>query len=326
IAPYERIETEYLSITTEKIPVVFFALPKSVEKARALLPEILDHLRFFESHFGPYPFRNEKYGVAETPFLGMEHQTLIAYGYGFRRERNFDYDWLHHHEASHEWWGNLVTCPDWKDMWIHEGIGTYTQALYIEEKHGMAGYRRQISNWRRYLANDKPVAPRASQNSREIYFSRSGGTDNDIYYKGALVLHTLRYLIGQETLMASLKEMAYPDEASLKATDGSQCRFRTTDDFIEIVNRRAGQDLTWFFDVYLRQPKLPSLQKRVQDGKVSFRWKVPGDLPFPMPIDVLIGDRRSRLEMPEGKASIGRNVDPKEVRVDPDLWVLRQLR
>ncbi len=321
VAPYVEVKTVFSSVGGEKVPVSFFALPSDEKKARALMPEILDHLRFFEKNFGPYPFRNEKYGVAETPFLGMEHQTLIAYGYGFRRDP-FDYDWLHHHELSHEWFGNLITCPDWRDMWLHEGIGTYTQALYVEEKHGLEAYLKQMRLYRRSIANRRAIAPRRSTDSKEIYFGPDGGSDADIYYKGAWVLHTLRFLIGKDALMASLRELCYPDEKSLRATDGTQCRFRTTEDFQAIVERRSGMKLDWFFDVYLRRPELPRLARKREGTSLKLTWKAPGGGAFPLPVEIRVGDEIRRVAMPRGTAVI-QVPEKKGVEVDPRGWILR---
>ncbi|MCZ6598062.1 MAG: M1 family metallopeptidase, partial [Planctomycetota bacterium] len=203
IAPYEVIESKFESVGGETVPVYFYALPEHAKKAKKALKEFIDHLRFFEELLGPYPFRAEKYGIAETPHLGMEHQTIIAYGYGFRQDRG--YDWLHHHELSHEWWANLVTCADWKDMWIHESFGTYMQALYMEKLHGPEGLRKEIDGQRRGINNRRPVAPRETHSSKQIYFAPDGSHDNDIYNKGSLVLHTLRWTIEDEAFFESLR-------------------------------------------------------------------------------------------------------------------------
>src|SRR5690606_14183536 len=113
IAPYVRIEGTLESVDGEAFPVTFFALPEDEERARAFFPEVLDHLRFYEELLGPYPFRADGYKVAQTPHLGMEHQTVIAYGAAFDNGamtggRDWGFDALHHHELAHEWWGNLV--------------------------------------------------------------------------------------------------------------------------------------------------------------------------------------------------------------------------
>ncbi|MEJ2238061.1 MAG: M1 family aminopeptidase, partial [Gemmatimonadales bacterium] len=118
-----------------------------------VMPEVLDHLRFFEDVAGPYPFRADKYGVVQTPHLGMEHQTIIAYGAGFDNGAmtggvDWGFDALHHHELSHEWWGNMVTNTDWSQMWLHEGFGSYMQPLYLERIRGPSVARAYLAGIR----------------------------------------------------------------------------------------------------------------------------------------------------------------------------------
>ena len=204
---------------------------------------------------GPYPFRADKYGVAQTPHLGMEHQSIIAYGANFDNGamtggEDWGFDALHHHELSHEWWGNLVTNADWKDMWIHEGFGTYMQALWLEDTQGLERYHEYMASVRPRMGNAQPTAPRHSLSAQEVY----GG---DIYFKGAWVLHTLRYLLGDEAVREALRRMAYPTEEAAWTTDGSQVRFVSTADVITVFGDVSGQDLGWLFEAYLRQAELP---------------------------------------------------------------------
>ncbi len=316
IAPYVVIEDTYTCVDGTKLPVRFYVLPEHEKRARAVLPDFLDHLRMMEETCGPYPFRNEKYGIAEAPFLGMEHQTIIAYGNRFPRG---GFDWLHHHEMSHEWWGNLVTCRDWKDMWIHEGIGTYMQALYIERTRGPAAYRREMQEKRRMIQNAGPLAPRESEDSQQIYFENSG---NDIYYKGSWVMHTLRWLLGDETFFKALRRLAYPTPELEKVTDGSQCRLTDTKGIREILERVSGRDLKWFFDVYLREPALPELDSEVKDGVLHLRWKAPNGLPFPMPVPVKVGDDVVRVDVGADGGQV--QVGDQPFDIDPDGWLLMQ--
>jgi aminopeptidase N len=321
IAPYRVIEQEFTSVAGDRFPVQFYVLPESYEKGVAFFPEILDHLRFFEELLGPYPFRADKYGVAQTPHLGMEHQTIIAYGANFHNGamtggHDFGFDALHHHELAHEWWGNLVTNPDWNDMWVHEGFGTYMQALYAERLHGPEGLRAYMATLRPGIANRRPVAPRESQTTAEIYFGGGG----DIYSKGAWALHTLRFLIGDEAFFRALRRMTYPDAALERVTDGTHLRFATTDDFVRTAEAAAGRELGWFFETYVRQPELPRLvTERVRDGWL-LRWVNPAGHPFPMPVDVVVDGRRERIDMKNGRALVRGSGQPI---LDPDGWVLR---
>jgi aminopeptidase N len=312
IAPYVELTDTFECIDGTVMPIQCFVLPSSAAAAKKVLPRFLDHVKAFEELLGPYPFRHEKYGFVETPHLGMEHQTMIAYGNGFADE---PYDWLHNHELAHEWWGNLVTCRDWKDMWLHEGFGTYLQPLYLERRFGRARYDEAIRGYQ--LMNRQPIAPREVKNSHEIYFSSSG---NDIYYKGSAVLHTLRWLLGDERLFAALRRFCYPTEAAAKATDGSQVRFVDTDDFVRLCSEIAGADVGWFFEVYVRQAALPRLQTEVKDGVLLLRWTTPRDLPFPMPVPVLVDGVEHRVPIVDG---IGRlQVGTRTWQLDPERRLL----
>ncbi len=321
IAPYRTIEDTFTSVAGDVFPVVFYVLPEDYEKGLKFFPEILDHLRFFEAVVGPYPFRADKYGVAQTPHLGMEHQTIIAYGANFDNGamtggRDWGFDALHHHELSHEWWGNLVTNVSWEDMWLHEGFGSYMQPLYLERTQGADAYRAYLEAERPGIANRRAVAPRKTLSAKQVY----GG---DIYVKGAWILHTLRYLLGDEAFFTSLRRMAYPDPALEAVTDGSACRFAVTDDFVHLAEAVSGRDLGWFFDVYVRQPALPALTVRREGERVALQWDVPGGLPFPMPVDVRVGAETRRVEMPDGAAVITAPAE-SEVVVDPENRILRR--
>ena len=164
-------------------------------------------------------------------------------------------------------------------MWVHEGFGTYCQALYVEEKHGREGYVKQIRAHMRMASNEAPIAPREATDSKEIYFAGEGKSSNDIYYKGSAVLHTLRWLVGDEVFFASLREMCYPTEARRAATDGSQVRFVDTEEYVAIVERLSGRELDWFFEVYVRQPQLPELQLKRSMDRLELRWESPSGAP-----------------------------------------------
>ncbi|RMH77753.1 MAG: M1 family peptidase [Calditrichaeota bacterium] len=322
IAPYRTLDTTYTSVTGETIPVTFYVLPESYSTARDFFPEFLQHLAFYEKLLGPYPFRKEKYSVAQTPHLGMEHQTVIAYGRFERGPQGFDV--LHHHELGHEWWGNLVTAFDWRDFWLHEGFCIYMQALYSEELHGEKGYHEYLKGVRSRIRNLIPLAPRESRSAVQQYMIAPEylESDGDIYHKGAIVLHALRYLIGKEALLKALRRFAYPTPELERVTDGRQCRFATTDDFLFLVESITGRDLDWFFEVYVRQPVPPRLIVDREGRQLHLRWQTPRNLPFPMPVDVQIDGKRQRVEMPEGQATV-TVPETAEVVIDPELWVYK---
>jgi aminopeptidase N len=321
IAPYAQLDTTLTSLSGETFPISFWVLPEDEERGRVLFDEIVDQVRWFEIEIGPYPFRADKYGVAQTPHLGMEHQSIIAYGANFSNGAmtggvDWGFDALHHHELSHEWWGNMVTNADWKDMWIHEGFGTYMQALYVEDRQGIDRYHDYMNSFSHRIGNRKPVAPRETTSAQEIY------DGHDIYFKGAWVLHTLRYLIGEDALMLALRRMAYPTPEAWRATDGSQVRFADTDEFVAIAEEVSGRELDWFFDVYVHEADLPTLELTREEGELRMAWDVPGDRPFPMPVEVQIDGDIRRVEMAGGRAVV-KVPAGAEVSADPDDWILR---
>jgi aminopeptidase N len=311
IAPYDTIQYTYTSVTGEEIPVTIWVLPESMDKARKHCPEFLSHLKFYEKLLGPYPFREDKYAVAEAPYLGMEHQTIIANGYGYKDDK-YGFDWLHHHELGHEWWGNMVTAKDWSDFWIHEAICGYMQTLYIEEIVDDDTASAFMMNWKNWK-NEQPIAPRKEMTSNEAY-------TNDMYSKGSSVLHTLRYYLGDETFRKVLRRWSYPKPEMEKIKDGGQCRFATTDDFLKIAEEVSGKKLDWFWEVYFRQAYLPILNSEIKDGINYLNWETENNIPFSIPVEIKIGNIIYKVEMLDGKGSIDvpSGVEPV---IDPDKWL-----
>lgn len=316
LGPYKPIEYDYTSIAGGKIPFTVWVLPENYEKAKVHSVQFLQHMKINEELCGPYPFRADKYAVVETPHLGMEHQTAIAYGFGWKDDPNFPIDWLHHHEFSHEWFGNLVTVKDWSDFWIHEGIGLYLQPLYLEKVYGKKEYIGYLRKYKR-IQNKKPVAPRAELTSGEAY-------TGDIYNKGAWIVHTLRYYVGDDPFFKILRRWAYPSEEMERITDGRQCRNADTDEIMRIAEKISGKKLDWFFEVYLRNAPLPKLHYKVEENKLSLRWETINNLPFELPVEVKSGDKIARVEMKNGKGELTL-ANGNDFIIDPEEWILMDL-
>jgi aminopeptidase N len=314
LGPYQKIPISYQSVTGEMIPSEYWFLPEHVAKATAFSTTFLKDLRFFEEVCGPYPFRAEKYGLVEAPYYGMEHQTAIAYGNNFALN-SYGFDYIHLHELAHEWWGNLVTAKDWSDVWIHEGFATYMEALFVEHSLGFTKYKSYMARLRNGIDNTAPVAPRAPSSASDMFSS------NDVYNKGAWILHTLRHCVGDQSFFPLLRRFAYPDSAMEAVTDGRQCWLATTDDYLRIAEQRTGLALDWFFELYLRQPDLPRLQYGLKDSLLTLHWETPGNLPFSLPVDVRIDTTTFRVDMPGGSGSL--KVKPgAKFTIDPDAWIL----
>lgn len=317
IAPYETITTNYTSVTGEIVPATYWVLPENKAKGEKLFPEMLEHLNFYERLLGPYPFRAEKYGVAETPHLGMEHQSIIAYGNNYKGGPH-GYDWLHHHELGHEWWGNLVTAEDWRHFWIHEGLCTYMQALYAEEREGTMAYHHALYEKRRNIKNQHAVVPEKSTGMQAF-------VDTDAYYKGEWVLHMLRYLISREQTLTVLRRFAYPTPEMERITNGRASRFVSTADFVRHAEEVSGRKLGWLFNLYLNQPKLPKLVSENRGDKLLLRWETPKGYPFPMPVEIEVNGQIERIEMPNGQAELSAARYAKG-RLDPQMWILKESR
>jgi aminopeptidase N len=288
-------------------------LPENKDKAPKLIAEQKKYLTFMEKYCGPFPFRAVKCGIVETTHLGMEHSTAVGYGNKYRFAPD-GYDWLLLHEFGHEWWANLVSNADWRDMWIHEGFQSFMDTFYIEQIRGKAAYFTAMKGRRRNVRNTAPVAPR-DETSSEAY----GG---DIYDKGALILSSLRYLVGEAAFLRSIRRMAYPTPESEKWSDGRALRLVTTDDFLTIASAEAKQDLRWFFEVYVREAKLPELKSEVTDGVLKLTWIAPKSLPFSMPVDVVVNGKTVRVQMTGGTGTV--ELGGLEYVIDPNGWVLRQ--
>lgn len=314
LGPFVPIEYDYISLTGEKIPFTVWVLPESFEKAKEHSKQFVQHMKINEEIVGPYPFRIDKYSVVETPHLGMEHQTAIAYGAGWKNHKDFPFDWLHHHEFSHEWWGNLVSCKDWSDFWIHEGTGTYMQPLYLEKVFGYEmyiGYLRSIKKF----SNKQPVAPRGEKTSGESY-------NLDIYYKGAWILHTLRNYLGDEIFFKIFRRWAYPNEEKEKIKTGKQCRNATTDEFLEIAEKISGKNLNWFWEVYFRHASLPKLHFNKKMNEYTFWWETENNIEFYLPVEIKVDDKIEKIDISNGKTKI---VSDKEIIIDPNEKILMDI-
>lgn len=320
IGPYEVIESSYKSEDGTTMPFHFWALPESKAKAEEALPEFKRHMAFYERKLGPYPFRREKYGVVETPHLGMEHQSIIAYGNKFRGGPH-GYDWLHHHELGHEWWGNLMTADDWRHFWLHEGICTYMQALYAEERQGMMAYHHAMYKDRKRVQSKHPLVP-PEPTSIDIMDDKVG---EDVYFKGSWILHTLRYLIGKQDLETVLRRFAYPDVKLESIADGQAIRFANTEDFIDTVNGVAGREFDWLFDVYLFNAPLPRLVDRLEGGQWVLEWDVPEGCHFPMPLEIQRNGETTRHAMVDGRLVLDARSSEGAV-LDPNRWILMEER
>jgi aminopeptidase N len=314
VAPYDVLHATYHSRYGNDIPMFYWYLPGEEKQAKALFAEFAPTLDFYETLIGPYPFGNEKMGVVETPHLGMEHQTINAYGNGYKKTPS-GFDEIFQHEFGHEWFGNQLTVANWDDYWLHEGFAEYMQPLYGLWREGQARYDAMMLHQRNLIENRVPMVRGEVISEEDVYEPAKGGPGQDIYYKGAWILHTLRALIGDKDFYAATRLEVY---GRLDPKPGNfSPRYGSTDEFIANVNRVTGKDYGWFFAIYLRQAALPRLEETRSGERVTFTWHAPTGLPFPMPIDVQVGDRIERLAMTGGSGTL---TVPKDAHVVADPY------
>ena len=285
----------------------YFVLAEGKSRANYILNEAEKYLKFYESIFGSYPWHKEKFGMVQTPYWGMEHQSIIAYGNNYKI-REPGYDFLLLHEMGHEWWGNYLTVNDWADFWIHEGITIYAEALFIEENYGIEAYHNFFQKTvRKKISNQKAIIPKRNATASEV-------DGLDPYYKGAIMLHGLRYLIGKDTLLQILNEVLHSEKAMAH-------NHVSTKDFIRISNEISNRDLGWFFNQYLYKKELPLLKIKKRWKKTILSWDDPK---FKMPIELEIKGKQTQkytFETQTGKLIINSE---KIKAVDPKNWLLYQ--
>jgi aminopeptidase N len=197
------------------------------------------------------------------------------------------------------------------------------QPFYGRWREGEARYATMLDTERNQIANLRPIVSGKVRTEEEVYETDKGGPGQDIYYKGSWMLHTLRNLIGDKAFLDVTRLEVY---GRLDPKPGNfQPRYGSTAEYEGFVKQVMGKDYGWFFDVYLRQAALPELVETRDGGTLTLTWKVPGDLPFPMPVEVQIDGQIRTLAMTGGTDSIA--VAPgAHVVVDPYSRVLKRSR
>lgn len=311
-AVYMLIEDKYQSVNGEFIPFYFWILPENYNKALNQLKVFREEFDFLESICGPFPFGKMKHGFANSPYWGMEHQTIVAYGSNFM-VNDWGYDFIHFHEMAHEWWGNLVTAKDWSDVWIHEGIAVYTEALYVEAKMGQTSLYQFMDMQRSSDTHSYALAPRESMTSDNAFFFLNP------YKRGAYVMHTLRYYLGDENFFRLLKRWAYPDSSNLNGE--TQCRIVSTDDLKNQAEVLTGIDLDPFFEAFFRQKSFPLLKVARGDSEASFTWITQNNIPLDLDVPVTVNGNALTINMENGKGTAAIALKD-ELRIDPNGWII----
>jgi aminopeptidase N len=276
-------------------------------------------LEVFEKYLGEYPFVRDGYKLVEVPYAGMEHQTAVAYGNRFVNgylERDWTgvgistkFDFIIVHESAHEWFGNAVSAADVSDMWIHEGWATYLETIYVEEMLGRDAALRYVNAYKTKVRNLEPVIT-----ARGVHRE----PQQDMYFKGALFLNTLRSIVNDDARWWKLVRDLY-----------QQFKYKNimTEDIVRFVNARLGRNMTRIFDQYLRRAALPVLELDFQgrNGSVGYRWRAdePG---FSMPIRVGLPDAWQVIEPTTSWKTLRTAVPSDKFEVATDLYYVNVVR
>ena len=278
IGKYEHLQDLYKANDSSELALDYYVLPNHKAVAATHFKQVHKVLRAFEHYFGKYPFWKDGYALVECPYLGMEHQSAIAYGNEFKGGylgkgilEELDFDYIILHETAHEYFGNSVSCTDLGDMWIHESFATYMEALFVEYYYGKDAAQRYLLSQKSLIKNTEPIFGPYGVNYEPL--------TSDQYYKGSWMLHSLRNTIENDTLWFSILHEFY---------DNHKIKSANRDDFINLVNRRTKKDYTAFIHQYLRWETPPTLEYRIDKKAdltlVYYRWKCI-ETSFEMPIE-----------------------------------------
>lgn len=315
---YARIEDEYVSPDGKRMLLEHFVYPEQVTQAEEDFSITAEAIDVMAEAFGPYPFLNEKYGHSVFPWGGgMEHQTNTSYG-SMLITGGHVYDWLLIHELGHQWWGDMTSPAEWKDIWLNEGFASWSEALWFEYVGGPEDYRAYMNNVQMVV---DPSGP--------LYDPARLFDPNTVYNKGAWAVHMLRGVLGDSLFYAFLAE--YRERTEFRST--------TTAEFQEILEEVAEEDMDWFMDPWIYgvdrplyevsflpfgDPVVPSVAVHIGQTQDSGIY-------FSMPIDLV-------LKGSHGADTVRVWNDPDhedfefdvktvttEVIVDPHSWILKQV-
>ena len=278
IGDYVSFSDQYIS-ALDTLDLDYYVLSYNLEKAKKHFEQVKPMMNCFEKYFGKYPFWEDGYSLVETSYLGMEHQSAIAYGNNFLPGYNgntsyidnLSFDFIIVHESGHEWWGNSITTNDIADMWVHEGFCTYAEVLYVECVYGYNSMLSYVNNQKRSVLNDKPVIG--------PYHVNVTGS-NDMYYKGSLMLHTIRSIVNNDSIWFNIIKGIATD-FKYNNVDGN--------DIINYINFKTEKDLSLVFKQYLESKDIPELQYKIEKHGMSytllFRWNAIDGFDMPLLIN-----------------------------------------
>ncbi|MEE2930918.1 MAG: M1 family metallopeptidase [Bacteroidota bacterium] len=314
IGDYIHFSDLYIT-NQDTLSLDYYVLSYNLEKAKKHFQQVKPMLKCYENYFGSYPFWNDGFALVETPYLGMEHQSAIAYGnnylQGYYGNTDFiaglNFDFIIIHETGHEWWGNSITTNDIADMWIHEGFCTYAEVLYVECIYGYKTMLEFVNHQKNRIRNDKPIIG-------HYHVNKKGS--GDMYNKGSLLLHTLRSLIENDSLWFSIIR-GISDQFKHKTINGI--------DVINYINKESGYDFSDLFSQYLHHNDIPEFQYKFQKSgreySLIYRWNAIDN--FDMPILINNGNKDFWIQPTNNwKETTLGNLDIYDFRVREDLFLI----
>lgn len=295
----------------------YYVLRENEEKAKVHFEaDVKPMMQCFQAKFGKYPFWEDGYKLVETPYLGMEHQSAVAYGNKYKKGYmggdlsgtgiGLLFDFIVIHETGHEWFGNSITSKDIADMWIHEAFTTYSEAVYVECLKGYDEAMKYINGQSKNILNDKPVIG---------FYGVNKEGSGDMYNKGALLINTLRHIVKNDDKWWAML---------LKYSETYKKQIIDTQTVIDFFNKETGKDLTPIFEQYLKHTSIPTLVLKKYKNRFQYKWQT--DVPnFEMPVDVEINGVRTRL-MATNEFKIGSVPVvsiPNEIKVLTNMFYIK---
>ena len=325
IGDYAHFSDIYTSkFDGSKLQLDYYVLKENLEKAKVHFEQTKGVLESFEHYFGKYPFWDDGFAMVETPYLGMEHQSAIAYGNQYKNgylgtgglnSNGLKYDYIIVHEAGHEYFGNSISCGDLSEIWLHESFTTYMESLFVEYHHGYDKAVEYLLTQKPYIVNAMPMI-----GPRDVNWEKWGGTDQ--YYKGAWILHTLRSTIGDDELWFDILKSFHLNK---------KISIVTTQDFVNHVNEKTEKDYTAFFNQYLFYATPPVLLYKIKRKgkkgiKLTFKYDV-NDSNFSMPIQIGNPDNYITINPTTEWQTIKiKNLSEKDFRIAGEKYLVKPRR
>jgi aminopeptidase N len=290
----------------------YYVLKEDFEKAKLQFKQAPLMLAAFEHWFGPYPFYEDGYKLVEAPYLGMEHQSSVTYGNGFKNGYQgtdlsysgwgLKFDFIIIHESAHEWFANSITYEDIADMWVHESFANYAESLYVEYYFGKEAGSEYVLGTRANILNDIPIIG--------LYGVNSEGS-HDMYYKGGNMLHTLRQIINDDEKWRSILRGLNKDFYH-QVVKGSQIE--------SYLSEKTGINLRTIFDQYLRDIRIPVFEYSVKGNDLTFRWNncVPG---FNMPLKIYVSGKEQIVKPTPFLTTLKLDIENAVIKVDPGYYI-----